>query len=92
MSQPQPLPAGYRRSALGLILPEEISRERQVFTWQEWRELEKVTKRLTARGIRLLFRCTDARCQAAPIERVRTAEGGISFRCAHADRIYLKAL
>lgn len=86
------LPAGYRQNALGLIVPEEVSRERQVLSWQEWRDLEKVTKSLMARGMILQLKCADARCQREPITRVRTAEGGISFRCAHADRIYTKAV
>lgn len=86
------MPAGFRQShASGLIVPEEIARERQVMTWQEWRDLEKVTKALAARGIVLQLKCSDPRCQREPIVRHRTPEGGISFRCAHADRVYTKA-
>lgn len=87
------MPAGYRQSlASGLILPEEIARERQVMTWQEWRDLERVTKSLAARGMILQLKCADTRCQKEPIARHRTPEGGISFRCAHADRVYTKTI
>lgn len=85
-------PHGFRENALGLLVPEEISRERQVMSWQDWRDLEKVTKSLERRGIVLQLKCADPRCQKAPIQRVRTAEGGIAFRCEHADRIYTKAV
>lgn len=87
-----PTPHGFRENAAGLLVPQELSRERQILTWQEWRDLEKVTKSLEARGIVLQMRCADPRCQREPITRVRTLEGGISFRCAHADRIYTKAV
>lgn len=85
------LPSGYRQNALGLIVPEEVSRDRQVMTWQEWRDLEKVTKALEARGIVLQMKCSDPRCQRAPITRHRTPEGGISFRCEHRDLVFTKA-
>lgn len=86
------MPHGFRQNALGLLVPEEVSRERQVMTWQEWRDLEKVTKQLAARGVILQLKCSDPRCQRTPIERHRTLEGGISFRCEHADRVYTKAV
>lgn len=86
------MPHGFRQALhSGLIVPEEISRERQLMTWQEWRDLERVTKRLEARGMTLQLKCNDPRCQREPIKRVRTPEGGISFQCAHADRVFTKA-
>lgn len=85
------LPTGYRANALGLIVPEDVSRDRQTWTWQEWRDLEKVTKFLERRGIRMQFQCTDPRCQKAPMTRVRTPSGDVSFRCEHMDRTVVKA-
>jgi hypothetical protein len=85
-------PHGFRENALGLLVPEEVSRERHVMSWQEWRDLEKVTKALEARGIVLQMKCADPRCQRTPIVRHRTLEGGISFRCAHRDLVYTKAI
>ena len=82
--------AGFREHASGLIVPEEMARARQVMPWQEWRDLEKVTKALAARGIVLQLKCTDPRCQKAPIQRHRTLEGGISFRCEHQDLTYTR--
>lgn len=85
-------PAGFKANAAGLLVPEEIARERQVMTWQDWRDLERVTKSLKARGITLQLKCDDPRCQRTPIIRFRTQEGGIGFRCEHADRVYSKAM
>jgi hypothetical protein len=87
------MPHGFRHATnSGLLVPEELSRERQVMTWQEWRDLERVTKSLAARGVVIHLQCLDPRCQREPITRVRTPEGGISFRCAHADRVYTKTI
>lgn len=85
-------PHGYRETALGLLVPEEVSRQRQVMPWQEWRDLERVTKSLERRGIVLQLKCSDPRCQRTPIVRHRTLEGGISFRCEHQDLVYTKAV
>lgn len=84
------LPVGYRRNDAGLIVPEDISRKREVWTWQEWRDLERVTKRLVARGLAFQFKCQDPRCQDTKLERVRRPDGGITLRCNHLDREFHK--
>jgi hypothetical protein len=77
-------PHGFRANALGLLVPEEVSRERHVMSWQEWRDLEKVTKSLEARGIVLQMKCSDpaasarrlcvtARSKAASVSGASTA-------------------
>lgn len=84
-------PAGFRRSvASGLILPEEISRKREVWTYQEWRTIDKATKLLAERGIQVLMRCSRPECQDKPMERIRRHDGGITLRCNHVDREYTK--
>lgn len=86
------MPHGFRHAVnSGLIVPEELSREKTTFTWQQWRDLEKVTKMLEGSGLTLQFKCNDPRCQREPIRRVRTPEGGISFQCEHMDRTFTKA-
>lgn len=85
-------PHGYRETALGLLVPEEVSRDRQVMSWQDWRDLERVTKMLEKRGKVLQIKCAHPRCQRTPIVRHRTPEGGISFRCEHEDLVYTKAV
>jgi hypothetical protein len=85
------MPQGFRAAASGLLVPEELAREKTTFTWQQWRDLEKVTKMLEASGLTLQFKCTDPRCQRSPIQRLRTLDGGITFRCEHMDRSFTKA-
>lgn len=85
------LPRGFRQSTeSGLILPEEISRERQVYSKADWMTLDRATKLLRQMGITLFLKCDTPACASAPIERLRRLDGGITFRCAHADREFRK--
>lgn len=83
-------PAGFRRAGSGLIVPEDVSRTREVWTYDEWRTLEKATKLLSGRGVQLLMRCAQPDCQKSPMERRRRPDGGITLRCSHADREFTK--
>lgn len=91
---PKAAPDGaFRKTESGLIVPAEISREREVWTWPEWRALEKATQLLQSRGVTVYLRCDHSReCMAHPIERVRNLDGGITLRCAHKDRVFIKGL
>lgn len=75
-----------RQTASGLFVPEEHSRERQVWTRDECRLVERATKFLDSKGVRTFFGCTNPECKAAPMTRERMADGGIRLRCAHMDR------
>lgn len=87
------LPKGYRRtSAAGLIVPADAVLEREVWTRDEARLLERATKLLEARGVALYLRCTHDDCADAPIARERAADGGLHLRCAHKDRVLSKSL
>ena len=88
-----PKDGAFRETPSGLIVPSELSREREVWTWDEWRTLEKATKLLESRGLRLFLRCDHSRkCMAHPIERLRNPDGGLTLRCAHKDRVFRKDL
>lgn len=81
------LPSGFRRATgSGLIVPEEHSRVREVLTWQEWRTIEKATAILSAHGVKMFLGCEKAECKSEPMTRFRRPDGGITLRCAHADR------
>lgn len=83
----------FRTHASGLIVPAEMSREREVWTWAEWRALEKATALLQGRGLQIFLRCGEtAECSARPLERVRHKDGSILLRCAHKDRIFRRDL
>lgn len=86
------LPLGFRENAAGLVVPEALSREREVWTKDEWRLLERAVKLLGARQMRVYFGCPDDRCRSGPIQRFRLPDGSIALRCAHRDRVLTKAV
>lgn len=81
---------GFAQHASGLYVPEEHKREREVWTYDEWRALERATKLLDARGVTLYLACPEEACKGAPIERRRNLDGGITLRCAHKDRVIVR--
>lgn len=88
MPQPEP----FRRSVdSGLFLPTPLSRERQVWTRDEWKLLERCTKLLNSHGIQLQMQCARKTCQTKPLEASRLPSGEFQLRCAHADRVMTKA-
>lgn len=80
------LKPGYRQHASGLLVPNELSRKREVWTRDEWKVLERATKLLGSRGVDMFLRCENDACKAAPMERIRRNDGGITLRCACTDR------
>jgi hypothetical protein len=86
-----PQPETFRRSVdSGLLLPPELSRERQVWTKDEWRLLERLTKLLKARGVNIQLQCDHETCKGQPIEGSRLSDGSFQLRCEHADRVMVK--
>jgi hypothetical protein len=86
------LPSGFRPTASGLIVPTEISREREVWTWAEWRDLNRVMGHLDTHQIAMFLRCDDSRCQGATLTRVINPDGGWTLRCPHLDRVVSRAI
>ena len=85
------VPPGYRRAVTsGLIVPTPVSREGQVWTRAEWKLLNRCTALLKAKGMRQFMKCEHPSCATAPLEQIREGDGFI-LRCAHADRVFMKA-
>ena len=84
--------AGWREHVSGLIVPEALERGREVWTWADVRDLNKVIKTLGARGITVLLRCEHAGCTGTPMERLVNPDGGFTLRCAHLDRVFTRAI
>lgn len=79
----------FREHASGLVVPEELSRERQLWTKSEAALLDRTVKLLGSRGLLIMFRCTHERCKTAgPITRQRGTGGEMILQCAHMDRIF----
>ena len=83
----------FREHASGLIVPDELSREREVWTKDEWKMFDRAMKFLDSKRITVFLACKETRaCKEAPIERWRQPDGGISLRCAHKDRVVVRAI
>jgi hypothetical protein len=84
---------GFRATASGLIVPEELSRTREVWTFDEWRQIERTTKLLESRGMEFFLRCGPCTARAArrgqappKLERIRRADGALTLRCDCTER------
>lgn len=83
------LPTGFRRSAgSALIVPEPVSREREVWTRDEWKALDRAQKLCTSRGIELFMGCTHPECKKAPMTDTTDERGQKILRCEHKDRVF----
>jgi hypothetical protein len=86
------IPAGFRSApASGLIVPEALSREREVWTEDEGRLLDRATKLLAEKGIVQFLKCPHPACTEHPIGVVRLDARGVILRCAHKDRVLQRA-
>jgi hypothetical protein len=83
-----PEPA-FREHASGLIVPAELSRTQTKHSKDDWRRLERAAKFVDSIGLQMFLRC--GACKQ-PLERIRTAEGGIAFQCQCSLRIFTGAL
>lgn len=83
--------SAFAEHASGLLVPDEISREREVWTKDEARLIERATKLLESRDIQVFFGCPHPRCQDAPIRRYLKTDGAMSLRCGHKDRLFTRA-
>lgn len=83
--------AGYREHASGLIVPEDVSRKRIVFTKDETRLIQRALKLLGARGLATFFGCPERSCRRSPVQRVELADGSESLRCDCTDWVLSKA-
>jgi hypothetical protein len=84
-------PAGFRRDAngAGLIVPEALSRIREVITKDEWKALDRaIRKVLGPREIAFRLECRHHGCPEPRIQRLPADDGGFVLRCGHADRVF----
>lgn len=84
---------GFREHASGLIVPDEVSRTREVWTFEEWRVIERATQLLNSRGLDFFLRCGPCTARAAAahtpppiLERRRRADGALTLRCDCTER------
>lgn len=82
---------GFRKTNSGLYVPPAQSREREVWTKDEWRLLDRATRLLTSRGLKFQFACPHPRCQGGPLALTRTVDGVVELTCAHKTRVAMRA-
>lgn len=84
------LPPGFRQAsaASGLLVPEDTPREREVWTKDEARLMDRTLALLKSRGLKFLLACTDARCDGHRLEREVAPDGGYVLRCQHKERVF----
>ena len=89
MSQgPEPaLPDGFRQTNSGLIVPEDVSREREVWTDQERMIFQKAVDLATRKGLLMVFTCPHARCAQHAQVRLLATPGGQELVCEHKRRL-----
>jgi hypothetical protein len=85
-----PVTGGFARHGSGLFVPEELKRERETWTYDDWKVLERATKLLSSRGLMLFLGCPEEGCKGREIERIRNLDGGITLRCNHKDRVVVR--
>ena len=85
-TEPRKRDGAFRPHASGLIVPAEMSREREVWSRKELKALDQVTAFLEARGVALYLGCTECTGEDKRLERIRRPDGGLTFRCGHKDR------
>lgn len=78
----------FRQHASGLYVPEEHSRQRIVWTREDYKLIDRAVKFLEREGITVYFQCrATTECANTAMERIRAQDGGILLRCAHAERV-----
>lgn len=82
--------SGFRETTSGLIVPVDLSRERETLTEEDARILYKATAIVNARGWFLSFGCPHDRCRAQPLVENRAVAGGMELACQHKTVSVLK--
>lgn len=82
-----PTTDGFRSVTSGLFLPAAQNRDRQIWTREEWKLLDRVATLCAARGLRLHLECAHEACQRTPLKKVQTVEG-LALQCAHLTRVF----
>lgn len=77
---------GFAPRPSGLYVPTEAVRDRQKWTRDEWKLLDRATRVMGRHGLTVMLECQEPGCKGTPIERFRRPDGGITLRCAHLDR------
>ena len=85
-------PHGFRPAASGLLVPEALSRARQVWTRDESRLIDRATALLQSRGLQLQIRCAKPSCPSAKLERLQRPGGEYALECGCTTRVFQRVI
>lgn len=87
-------PSGFRPSSElpSLLVPDDVSRTRQVWTRDEWKVIDRAIGLLKARRIRTEMFCEEDHCHGRTIEAARLSGRAIRLRCDCTDRMFTRDL
>lgn len=85
---------GFRPAASGsgLLVPEELSRERETWTNDDWKRVKRGLAFLAEHGLAVVMRCTQPGCRQVPLETLTQPDGTTVIRCEHKDRVIRKGV
>lgn len=92
-----PVPAGFRESGSGLVVPEAVSREREVWLYdgEELKKFHAAQKMAIKRGLRMPLICYHPRCieneNGFTILRRVEISGGYELQCEHKTRVCMSS-
>lgn len=76
----------------GLLVPEEQVRNRQVWTRDEWKQMNRASGILNGHGVAVLMRCSRPDCPDSMLRPERLADGSSVLRCGCTDRVLSRSL
>ncbi len=81
----------FREHASGLVVPEEVSRTREVWTPEETRLLDRTIQMLKRKHLQWAIGCETCKPDQKAMTYARSVDGNRIARCGCTDRILTKA-
>jgi hypothetical protein len=84
-------PRGYRRAPSKLVfVPESLERQREVWTWDEWKLIDRCAKLLKSRSINMTLSCGHESCDGK-IEQI-AGTNNPTLQCDCRTRVFERTL
>lgn len=76
----------------GLLVPEAQVRNRQVWSRDEWKQVDRASRLLRGHGVAVLMRCNRPACPDSMLTPATLADGSSVLRCGCTDRVLSRSL
>lgn len=84
-------PAGFRTAGSGLLVPNSVERQREVWCATDRKALDRAAKACAAHGVKMTLACQREGC-SGHLTRLDVAGVGDVIRCGCSDRILSRNL